>query len=893
LDGIITPGGPAFGKYGRGWIANAPLSLHLKQRVYDILPSLLPDPTSPEAVFAGEPPRLGGKVPGTGLRWTFEDTEEDAGADFSRFHFVPAHMDALAYTALRAPAACRLQAEVLTVGPVTVCLNGETVLVKKRPFGYVEPSAVPLHLDLRAGDNRLFLYGEMICWREARIVLGLRVLGLPDSIRAGVPLGEVPLDLWRRAEESLSRAEIRRFCYPEGVVDVHLRGTEDPVSETSIPKLSIEAVLFLPLPEEADALIKAPDRASSSAGPSIPLPRYRRTLTLAADKPAVLRPDSAFFSVLRTFPRHIPLELTLRLPECPAYTVSRSVFLPRGSCSTRPCGDWEVRKKEALEEISPIRFDIMAALAAVSLGKTRGIEREALELSLDFLRRRKDCADFHALALITALCRFAERGLLPSGEAESIAEALLGFKYRHDEPGVDAMCWFTENHQIIFHAAAHLAGALFPDRRFSSSGLPGKKLAERARRRALGWILPRLAGGYSEWDSNTYLAMDMYALIALEEFSPSPALRQAAETLLHKTFFMTACQSLRGAHGCSHGRCYTAGLKTARVESTSGLQRIAWGTGGFDGETWAAGMLALSEKYRLPRVIEDIGADNPPLLVTRACSFGTYSLRNDLRTGTWEVNTLTRKTPDYLLSAALDHRPGDGGIQEHLWQLSFSPEAVLFTTWPGNGREHGNARPNFWAGSSRLPRVVMEDRGLICLYHPSFRGGLGYSHAYCPEEAFDEMLVSGPWVFVRSGNGYGALRGDGNLTVTDRGRHARQELRSKGPGIAWIAAAGREAEDGSFAGFRKKLLSREPRFHDGAVFWMTPEGNAVEFSWDGPCRTNGTIRNLRFSSHYDNDYTHAARGAESMTIRRQGRGLTLDLLRGRRMDGELKKAEEL
>jgi hypothetical protein len=263
--------------------------------------------------------------------------------------------------------------------------------------------------------------------------------------------------------------------------------------------------------------------------------------------------------------------------------------------------------------------------------------------------------------------------------------------------------------------------------------------------------------------------------------------------------------------------------------------------GGFDGETWAAGALALSGSYRLPAVLEAIGAEELPLLETRTCSFGGYSVKDDLRKGSWEVHTLTRKTPDYLLAAALDHRPGDRGIQEHLWQLSFSPEAVLFTTWPGNESEDGNARPNFWAGSARLPRTAMLDRTIICLYDPSFRGGLGFGHAYCPLEAFDENVFRGPWVFVRFGRGYGALRGDGDLLPVLRGPNASQEVRSRGPGAAWIAHAGSEAEDGSFAEFQKKLLRQEPMTGKGSVSCATPEGRSFELSWNGPAaRTDET-----------------------------------------------------
>ena len=198
----------------------------------------------------------------------------------------------------------------------------------------------------------------------------------------------------------------------------------------------------------------------------------------------------------------------------------------------------------------------------------------------------------------------------------------------------------------------------------------------------------------------------------------------------------------------------------------------------------------MARRYRVPDALQWIGADLPELLVTRAHSAGRFRAQYDLRRERWQVSTLTRRTPDYMLAAALDHRPGAVGIQEHLWQATLGPEAVVFTTHPGNSQEHENARPNFWAGSARLPRVTMADDAVVCVYDPALRGGLPFTHAYFPAEAFDEYVLDGPWAFARVRNGYVGLWGDGDLRLTAAGPHAAQELRSDGPGRAWACRAG-------------------------------------------------------------------------------------------------------
>src|SRR5690606_30667207 len=160
--------------------------------------------------------------------------------------------------------------------------------------------------------------------------------------------------------------------------------------------------------------------------------------------------------------------------------------------------------------------------------------------------------------------------------------------------------------------------------------------------RIKSWILRRLQGGFSEWDSNAYLTMDVFSMLSLVEFADSPRLREMATTLLHKTFFMIAMQSYRGAHGATHGRCYVEGLKSARAENSSTIQRIAWGMGIFNGETRAAGMLSMARRYRVPDVIQRIGADVDRTVVTHARSHAAYRPEFDMHRGAWDVRTITR-----------------------------------------------------------------------------------------------------------------------------------------------------------------------------------------------------------------------------------------------------------
>ncbi len=385
------------------------------------------------------------------------------------------------------------------------------------------------------------------------------------------------------------------------------------------------------------------------------------------------------------------LRLTIRPADGTPLSLEREIWAGRSTFSRQPYGDYNSRKREALTHLAAMPYDVPAALASVALGQSDLIRTEAVALACHFMENRYDCADFYAIGLLAALYRAP--AAIQAADRTRIESAFRGFKFWLDEPGLDAMCYFTENHQILFQVAGYLAGQMWPDWTFTNSGRSGRDQMARMRPRIESWILRRLRGNFSEWDSNAYMTLDAFALLALVEFAASPRLRELATTLLHKLFFLLACQSFRGAHGSTHGRCYVTGLKSARVENTSSLQRIAWGMGIFNGETRATGLLALAQRYRVPPILQRIGADVDRTLVTCARSRAHFRPQFDMRGDEWDVRTLTYRSPDVMLSAALDYRPGEFGIQEHVWQATLGPEALVFTTYPDKSQEQATPAP--------------------------------------------------------------------------------------------------------------------------------------------------------------------------------------------------------
>lgn len=852
IEQVIDRSGPAFGE-GRRWVINywawSPASKRAKKRVYQALP---PFEWQPGQRPQHQAAAIGGK------RWEYRSAEDDQVIDFSLFNFTPTHMQGWLFALVNTPAAGQFPVELITIGPARIFVNGAQVFHYAEAFSYVEVQRIRTTLTLRTGLNEIYLHGDMLAWREARLALGLRFLDHPD-VSVHIPIGAIAPEQWHRAEAGLNALRVRQFAFPVLPGLIELSPQAQP--------FAFDAAVELPIPENVFSQLARIER-----------PRGTSRLQLEPGQVGELPIVTEVTAGMSGMPGENSLTLTLTPADGTPLSVHREIWAGRNLFSSQPYDDYEARRREALEHLANMPFDVPAGMAALELGKATHISSGAVGLACHFMENRYDCADFYAIGLLALLYRFPD-AILPA-DRDRIEQAFTHFKYWIDEPGIDAMCYFTENHQVLFHVAAYLAGQRSPDHVFSNSGLTGRQQMDRARARIETWILTRLRGNFSEWDSNAYMTLDAFAMLALVDYARSARLRELATTLLHKLFFMLACQSFRGAHGSTHGRCYVTALKSARVENTSSLQRIAWGMGIFNGETRATGLLALSRAYRVPDVLQRIGADVSSTVVTQARSRARFRPRFDMRGDEWDVRTITYKSPHVMLSAAVDYQPGEFGIQEHLWQATLGPEASVFTTYPGNSQEHGNARPNFWAGSARLPRVGMHDRTVMCLYPIDPAIGLGFSHAYFPTMAFDEFRIDGHWAFARVGQGYVALWGDGDLVLTEDGRHAGQELRVRGPGKAWLAQVGTAETDSDFARFCAAVTAQSLLSVDGRLTWRTPSGQQLAFGWDDPFTVDGTAQRWDDMPHYDNAYTHTPMDADQMTIRHGGETLVLDLRKG-------------
>lgn len=228
-----------------------------------------------------------------------------------------------------------------------------------------------------------------------------------------------------------------------------------------------------------------------------------------------------------------------------------------------------------------------------------------------FVDARHDCADFRVACLLGAW--FRGRDHLSSALAAEVKRCLLGFAYWLDEPGVDTMCLWSENHQVLVAACEYLAGQAFPEGVFTNSFLRGADHQAKAEVRLRRWLAHRFAYGFSEWLSNTYYEQDVAALVLLVDHADNPDLAQRAAIVLDLALLDMAMHRFDGHFVATAGRAYEQQKKHPEQADVNTILAHAFGPPADHLPAYELDRLSSlfvhSTRYRVPDALRQIAAD--------------------------------------------------------------------------------------------------------------------------------------------------------------------------------------------------------------------------------------------------------------------------------------------
>ncbi len=294
----------------------------------------------------------------------------------------------------------------------------------------------------------------------------------------------------------------------------------------------------------------------------------------------------------------------------------------------RRTSKYEVLPMKPIESISGQNHDRIQFNLA---NDSTSIDWNGLDGTLDYIQGEYDCSDFRLVNLIRILYEAGDQ--IPKDKKSEIEDVLFNFRWWWDEPGANSMCYWSENHQILFASAEYLVGQLYPDTIFPSSGLTGKQHMAKAKQRALDWLEMRWNYGYIEFNSGVYYPEDIGALINLIDFAEDKELLVKCQIAMDLMFYDVAVQNIHTMFVTTSGRAYS-GNRTGGPRSTlGGLTRYYWGDGEERGPGMMYGMMT-TEKYKLPPVLKEIALDTTTVIIKQSNGLNLDELKAEGYYGT-------------------------------------------------------------------------------------------------------------------------------------------------------------------------------------------------------------------------------------------------------------------
>lgn len=753
-----------------------------------------------------------------GGAWRRVRTGWDGYLDWSAFCFTPEYRASIASTVLEVDQAEWRTFELHTTGPFVLWVDGEMVLTGTA-VSYMEPEMHRVRLRMHSRTTTVHLATWQVAFREVRHIARLRVIGLP--VRVVIPSAGADETAARLAEGILARVGSPSWAQEEATATL-----------TAPPGVHLRVRVG----DDAWQTVQADEQGTV---------RYSLLGAVEEEDEGADVARSAGASMLSTGESII--EVGVADDRAPQTVRLRVAFLPQDSTQTSE-GVPESWRADVLAHVGADGDDVRevgvaGVLARFALNDTTLVTAADLASARHRVVTRGDCADFEVIALLFAW-HWIPAEQWAEGLRDAVRDELVSMKYWITQPGLDAMCYFTENHQFVWHVAETLVGETFADAVFSVDGRTGREHADEGRSRAAAWIARKLEGGFSEFDSNAYLAIDSYALVALIELAEDERLSLPAKTLLDKTLVSLASNSWRGVHGAAHGRSYVHTLRSSRYEETSPLLRLIGGVGTLNDAVLPVTALALAQKYEIPAVVRELARTEPEEWNGRQVYRGALAFERDLLSRPYRSDLRIHRTPDVMLSSVQDYRSGLPGLQEHLWGATLGRELQVFVTHPANADTGSAARPNGWAGHRVLGRVHQSGNALMHVQRFTTTDPRQGTHLWFPSAQFDQIVQRGDWLFGRRDDGFVAVAAEGGVRMVSSGDTAQQEWIPRGGGSAWIATVGRRAVDGDFSTWLERLAAGRIEWnplgeHDRGVRWQVDGRPSLELTFDGPFLVDG------------------------------------------------------
>ena len=347
--------------------------------------------------------------------------------------------------------------------------------------------------------------------------------------------------------------------------------------------------------------------------------------------------------------------------------------------------------------------------------------------------------------------------------------------------GMDAMCFWSENHALMFYASAMDAGSFYPEDYFTRAGMKGRELALFGKRKVLEWLEDVENGGFEEFLSTVYMCVTLAALLNVVDFAEAD-ISSRARALTDRLVQELCRQTFRGSVIAPMGRVYREVIYPFDQGAQSIIHLLDPKAPDVYGEGWLA--FLANSTYRFPdgltelmeKEVEGTYASGNALIALEKnrdyCLTSVQSPRGDAferwpnirgTAGGDRASHAYTRSLNECFHGTTYFQPGVYGYQQHMWYGALSPEAVVFVNHPGTYAEHSGMRPGYWFGNGAMPALKQVHGMLGAVYDIPDGHPIRFTHVYCPVGRFDEYIVDPHWLILKKDQGYLALWSSGRL----------------------------------------------------------------------------------------------------------------------------------
>ncbi|WP_407272084.1 hypothetical protein [Radiobacillus sp. PE A8.2] len=754
---------------------------------------------------------------------------ENPRVEFSAFIQTPHTLSTFAKTYIVVDDPEKVPFQIMTCGGVEIWVNNAHQ-VSYTPYTRNLPSAEIIHLSLEKGENEIIVYFDELAERDVNYYFSLQYKGT-KPLQGFIPVRYSTAKI-TEVEQLLDNMFLEKDLFTDGFINIQLANMLMNDYDYLYVKVN-QNELLNPVFVEQEI-----NESNTGIKPS----QFTVNIDDQLDKNRISIGHIEEFGVRGITHFDIGLKVDDGLIIYRRFVVT----INNANEDELQVSDILVkRKKEVLDFLSEIPVkDFNRGIARTALyGEVDEKTKDLIRSGFRVIEEKGDCADFRLAPILAYAIKY--KSLIPEDLMTEIKDLALNFRYWIDEPGNDVMWYFSENHAFLFHVSQYFAGYLYSENSFVVSDRSGEEQYQMGKERLEEWFDIFFKYGFSEWNSTTYLPIDLIGFLSLYEAAPDQQIRDLSKKALDFTFEILAANLYGKTMSSTYGRVYEHDLKAMELGEVSNLAFIAWKKGNLNRSIRSTVLFCLSD-YEPPNFDHYLEIEDEKAVLTEYVQ------------GIKKVYTYSFKTNYYACASAINFNTFKKGHQQHLMNVSLGKDNTQF--WMNNPGERvysGENRPSFWAGNGVCPNIRQYKNCMLIEYRLD-EAIVPFIHAYIPFWKLDEIVDKDKWFFARKNNSYLAFYFHNGYKYQKEKAIAYREVRSYGDRNLVVVRCSSKEEIGSFQAFQNRILSsvvseekqEEWSYQDfqHGSFKMTKDGNLMlngkGVLYEGDYELSSTIERL-------------------------------------------------